>query len=93
MEIKHKWETERNIISKENWEELFKEGHEMFSSIIWKEFEWKVKMRYFLVLLHISKYSKVSNKCWRICGQVADDVQLFQDCHKLTEYWKNIKNR
>lgn len=58
LEIKQKWEIERNLsILDENWEETFKEGHKMFSSVYWKEFEWKLKTRYFLFQI-IVKYER-----------------------------------
>ena len=49
LDVKEKWELEANIIiTDEQWEETFKAGHKVTNSPTWREFDWKIKMRYFI---------------------------------------------
>lgn len=92
LDIKEKWELEANIIiSEEEWEETFKEGHKLTNSPTWREFDWKVKMRYFYTLFITSKYSNTTDLCWRECGAVGDSTHIFWDCPKIQDFWKNIQ--
>lgn len=73
MDVKERWELEANvIITNDDWEETFKSGHTLTNSPTWREFEWKVKMRYFNIPFVTAKYSKTSDLCWRNCGMVGD---------------------
>lgn len=80
------------MILEENWEGSFKEGHKMLSSVFWKESEWKLKTRNFLVAIYISKYSKTSNKCRRGCGQVEDYIHILWDCPQIFRLLEKYKN-
>ena len=55
LDIKEKWELEMNIISDEQWESSCEQGHRVTSSPNWREFGWKIKMRYFRTPLITSK--------------------------------------
>lgn len=77
LDIKQKWELEANIIiSEEEWEETFKEGHKITNSPTWREFDLKVKMRYFYTPFITSKYSNTTDLCWRECGAVGDSTHI-----------------
>ena len=92
LDIKEKWELEMNIIiSDEQWESSCEQGHRVTSSPNWKEFGWKIKMRYFRTPLVTSKWSNTSAHCWRGCGKVGDHTHLFWDCPKLSEYWQKVQ--
>ena len=92
LDIKEKWELEMNIIiSDEQWENSCEQGHRVTSSPNWREFGWKIKMRYFRTPLITSKWSNTSAQCWRGCGKVGDHTHIFWDCPKLSEYWKKIQ--
>lgn len=73
-----KWELEANtIIEDEEWEESWMPWHKCLSSQTWKEFIWKLRMRFFLKTpLVISNYDIKSNPlCWRRCSR--DFFSLF----------------
>ena len=74
LDIKERWELEMNvIIEEEEWERACEKGHKISNSPIWKEFNWKLKMRYFKTPMITSKYDRnMSNQCWRNCKQVGD---------------------
>lgn len=92
MKVKEKWELESNIIiTDEEWEETFKAGHKLTNSPSWREFDWKVKMRYFDTPIITSNYSNTSKLCWRGCGLVGDFTHIFWDCPKLIDFWKNVQ--
>lgn len=92
MAVKEKWELEANIIIRDiDWEETFQSGHKLTNSPTWREFEWKVKMRYFNTPSITSKYSNTSDLCWRNCGKVGDFTHIFWDCPKLLDFWKSIQ--
>lgn len=92
LDVKEKWELEANIIiTEEEWEETFKEGHRLTNSPTWREFDWKVKMRYFYTPFITSKYSHTTDLCWRECGTVGDTTHIFWDCPKIQDFWKNIQ--
>ena len=78
LDIKEKWELEMNIIiSDEQWENSCEQGHKVTSSPNWREFGWKIKMRYFRTPLITSKWSNTSAQCWRGCGKVGDHTHIF----------------
>jgi len=92
LDIKEKWELEMNtIITDEQWETSFSQGHRVTSSPNWKEFGWKIKMRYFRTPFITSKWSNNSDSCWRGCGLVGDHTHIFWDCPRILEYWQNIQ--
>lgn len=79
------------IITDEQWEETFKAGHKVTSSPTWREFDWKIKMRYFITPSISSRYSNTSEMCWRGCGLAGDFTHIFWDCPKISDFWKNIQ--
>lgn len=91
--VKEKWELEMNVvIEDQEWEQLCERGHKLTSSPAWKEFMWKVNVRYFKTLLIISKFDKTkTNLCWRHCGQIGDLTHIFWDCPKLKSFWEGIR--
>lgn len=92
LDVKEKWELEANIIiTDEKWEETFKAGHKITSSPIWREFDWKVKMRYFICPATSSRYSNTSELYWRGCGLVGDFTHIFWDCPKILDFWNKIQ--
>lgn len=59
LDTKEKWELEMNsIIEDETWEYVCEEGHRVTNSPLWKEFNWKLKMRYFRTPLLVAKFDK-----------------------------------
>jgi len=80
------------IIMDEEWEQMFQEGHKISSSPMLREFEWKIKVRFFRTPFLTSKFSGTSDKCWRGCGLVGDHTHIFWDCPKLLNYWKDIQD-
>lgn len=93
LDIKGKWELEMNVIIEDTcWEDVCEEGHKISSSPIWKEFNWKVKMRYFRIPSITSKFgSSKTNLCWRDCHLIGDQTHIFWDCPKLKNYWEGIQ--
>lgn len=92
--IKEKWELELNIlIEDELWDNLCKGSHTGINSQSWKEFDWKLKVRYFHTPLVISNFVKDPSAalCWRNCGKVGDHTHIFWDCPVIQVYWKNVK--
>lgn len=92
MDVKERWELEANvIITDDEWEESFRSGHKLTNSPTWREFDWKVKMRYFNTPSVTAKYSKTSDLCWRNCDMVGDFTHIFWDCPKIIDFWKCVK--
>ncbi|KAM7369499.1 hypothetical protein PAMP_000739 [Pampus punctatissimus] len=91
--IKQQWELELNAIIDDNsWENICSRCHKGVGSQLYKEFDWKVKIKFFRAPLttFVSK-NNPSNKCWRNCGMVGDHTHIFWDCPKLQTFWKNVK--
>ncbi len=92
--IKRNWELELNtIIEDEMWTSVCASCHKGISSQIWKEFDWKMKMRFFRVPLVVAKFDSSSQlaQCWRGCGEVGDYVHIFWECPKIQVYWQGVK--
>ena len=67
--------------------------HKCLSSPSWREFSWKLRIRYFNSPLVISAYDRhASPLCWRRCGLVGDFSHIFWDCPKIQTFWENVKN-
>ena len=93
LDVKEKWELEMNtIITDEGWEQSCREGHKVTNSPTWREFEWKIKMRFIRTPLVSSKFGDTLGHCWRGCGLVGDHTHIFWDCPKLSGYWHDIQN-
>lgn len=68
LDNREKWELEVNlVITDEDLKLSCRKEHKITNSPIWKEFEWKVKMRFFLILV-TSEFGCSSNKIWRGFG-------------------------
>uniref|UniRef100_A0A3P8TVH1 Reverse transcriptase domain-containing protein n=1 Tax=Amphiprion percula TaxID=161767 RepID=A0A3P8TVH1_AMPPE len=93
LHIKERWELEMNVIIKdEEWQEVCDSGHKITNSPMWKEFNWKIKMRYFKTPSIISTFDKRNNNlCWRNCGKIGDHTHIFWDCPKLKLFWEEIQ--
>lgn len=93
LHIKSEWELELNaIIEDEAWEKTCLASHKGIGSQMWKEFDWKVKLRFFRTPLKVSRFSNTApNTCWRNCGMVGDHAHIFWDCPAIQTFWKNIK--
>ena len=93
LDIKGKWELEANtIIADDEWESSWMSWHKCLSSPTWREFSWKLRMRYFKTPLVIAKYDKkYSPLCWRGCGLIGDFSHIFWDCPKLQKFWEEVK--
>ena len=80
LDVKEKGEVEANIIiTDEQWEETFKAGHRVTNSPTWREFDWKIKMRYVITPCITSRYSDSSEMCWRGCGLVGMGMVTIKD--------------
>lgn len=92
IDIKGRWELEANIIIEdEDWLKACHICHKTSNSPIWKEFGWKVTMRFFRtpsVTCHFSKNK--SNLCWRNCKNVGDYSHIFWDCPILIPFWQGV---
>ena len=80
------------VVEDEEWEVLCEQGHKVTHSPVWKEFNWKLKMRYFKTPSVTSKYEKNnSNLCWRNCKRIGDHTHIFWDCPILIPFWQGIQ--
>ena len=87
LDIKQKWELEMNVIEDEEWEVVCEQGHKVTHSPVWKEFNWKFKIRYFKAPSVTSKYDKNNSYlCWRKCKQIGDHTHIFWDCPILIPF-------
>lgn len=94
LNIKEKWKLGLDvIISDKTWEELCAVCHKDINSQLWKDFDWKLKIRCFNTPLAISSYVKESivELCWRKCGKIGDHSHIFQDCPLIREFWMRVK--
>lgn len=91
--IKNKWELELNVvIEDEEWETICIGCHKGINSNMWKEFDWKMKTRFFRTPLVVSKFIDNPNGkyCWRECGMVGDHSHIFWDCPMMLPFWRGI---
>ena len=93
LHIKGQWEMELNTtIDDDTWEDICTACHKGVGSQMWKEFDWKVKIRFFRTPLKVSMFkNNATDKCWRNCGMVGDHTHIFWDCPVIQTYWKGIK--
>lgn len=92
FDVKGKWELEANItIEDEDWIQACENVHKITKSPVWKEFNWKVMMRFFRTPSVTSNFSDTnSNLCWRNCNLIGDHTHTFWDCPFLNSYWNGI---
>lgn len=79
------------IISDEQWVNSCKRGHKLTNSSNWREFGWKLKIRYFRTPQITSKWNNTSRQCWRGCGMIGDHTHIFWDCPIISNYWQNVQ--
>ena len=92
--VRDKWELELNIIIEDAvWESLCVGSHKGINSQLWKEFDWKLKIRFFNTPFLISKYVQGPSValCWRKCGKIGDHTHIFWDCPVIEGFWKSVK--
>lgn len=92
--VKLQWEMELNVILEDNsWDNICASCHKGIGSQLWREFDWKVQMRFFRTPLKtfLSK-SSITENCWRNCGLVGDHTHIFWDCPRLQHFWKAVKD-
>lgn len=93
-DVKEDWELESNsIIEDEQWDKLCEGSHKGINSQMWKEFSWKIALRFFRTPFVISRFVKNPSAalCWRRCGKIGDHTHILWDCPVISEYWKGIK--
>lgn len=92
FDIKGKWELEANIIIEdEEWIKACEISHKTTNSPVWKEFGWKVVMRFFRTPSIIFSFDKSKSKlCWRNCNQIGDHTHIFWDCPILKPFWRGV---
>lgn len=61
------------------------------SSRIWREFNWKNTVRFFITPKIKKGAVSIQQPCWRACGHMdADHTHIFWSCQKLKGYWDKI---
>lgn len=93
LDIKARWEAETGTqISEDTWEEVFGEAHLVTNSGLWREFKWKVVMRYFRTPEIIAKMKPTNpDTCWRNCGtSLGTHSHIFWSCPKICSLWNDI---
>lgn len=81
------------VIEDQVWERICENAHKTTSSPMWKEFAWKVNLRYFKTPFIISKLdNSKTNQCWGQCGQIGDYTHVFWDCPILKTFREGIRH-
>lgn len=91
--VKQQWEMELNVILDDDvWSNICSGCHKGVGSQVWREFDWKTKIRFFRTPLKsfLTKCS-MSDKCWRNCGLIGDQTHIFWDCPNIYGFWKDVK--
>lgn len=91
--IKQQWEMELNVtLDDDTWVDVCSGCHKGVGSQMWKEFDWKSKIRFFRTPLKCFRSGNSgSNKCWRNCGLVGDQTHIFWDCPIVQHFWTEVK--
>lgn len=92
--IKEKWEKDLKInITTEEWRKTLGENFRISQSKYWREFSWKVSMRFFSTPEKLKKcFPGLDNGCWRGCGeQEANYIHMLFTCPVLTTQWEGVK--
>lgn len=89
VNVKNKWENELSCnISPADWEQMCKKIHVTTNSKYWKEYTWKIIIRYFNTPQIQSKYKKnITPRCWR--EQMANHSHIFWSCKAIRGFWEN----
>uniref|UniRef100_A0A3P8SZA0 Reverse transcriptase domain-containing protein n=1 Tax=Amphiprion percula TaxID=161767 RepID=A0A3P8SZA0_AMPPE len=93
LQIKRRWETEMNAdIPEDTWDEICTEAQLVTNSNSWREFKWKVIMRFFRTPAILSKLGPAhSSTCWRNCAtQIGNHTHIFWTCTKLKTFWEDV---
>jgi len=92
--IKQQWELELNVsLDDDVWDDICSGCHKGVGSQIWREFDWKTKIRFFRTpLKSFLTKSTMNDKCWRNCGLVGDQAHIFWECPIIHNFWKGIKD-
>lgn len=90
--IKEKWEEElKEHITEEEWFTICETQCTSTSSRIWREFNWKNVVRFFITPKIRKRVVSLQQPCWRACGHMdADHTHIFWSCQKLKGYWDDI---
>lgn len=90
--LKSKWERELGEgIPEGMWYEMVKTHQTTSQSLIWREFNWKNLIRYFITPNIKSKQMKVQQPCWRLCNHVnSDHTHVFWKCTNIQPFWRNV---
>uniref|UniRef100_A0A8C5HTH9 Uncharacterized protein n=1 Tax=Gouania willdenowi TaxID=441366 RepID=A0A8C5HTH9_GOUWI len=91
--IKQQWEMELNVIlDDDTWGNVCPDCHKGVGSQMWKEFDWKTKIRFFRTPLEsFCCGSWGSGMCWRNCGLVGDQTHISWDCPILHHFLTEVK--
>uniref|UniRef100_A0A3B3BI18 Uncharacterized protein n=1 Tax=Oryzias melastigma TaxID=30732 RepID=A0A3B3BI18_ORYME len=92
VSAKSKWEKELNIkLSESDWHDLCKTQQTSTRSGRWKEFGWKIILRFFITPQIATKQQGKPKYCWRQCGHVnANHSHIFWLCDKLRIFWDSV---
>ncbi len=75
----------------DEWEKPWVSWHKCLNSPNWREFAWRLRMRYCKTTLVISNCdNKSSPLCWRGYRLTGDSSHIFWDCPKLQVFWKKV---
>ena len=92
--VKEKWGKELGMnISTEDWKDSLRRNFKTSQSKYWREFPWKVGIRFFITLDKLKKwYPEAENQCWRGCGEQEENyTHCCFTCPVLTPYWKEVE--
>ncbi|KAJ0059923.1 hypothetical protein NL108_015598 [Boleophthalmus pectinirostris] len=92
LDVKNKWELELNVVvSDMEWENAWEEWQKCLSSQNWREYSWKLRMRFFKTPIITATYNRdISALCWRKCGHIGDFSHIFWECPVIKVYWDNV---
>ena len=93
LKEKIRWQEELDLtVSELDWENLSLSSHKTTASQFWREYAWKLQMRYFLTPIQQAKFNhSVTPSCWRECGENhANYSHIFWSCPALKMYWKTV---